>query len=75
MKESQTELEKILDSAPYDNIIAESIIITHSKLGRYDKIVCSISGGSDSDILLIDLLQKYKDSSKITYVFFVSTQT
>lgn len=69
MKESQTELEKILDSAPYDNIIAESIIITHSKLGRYDKIMCSISGGSDSDIL-IDLLQKYKDSSKITYVFF-----
>lgn len=64
------ELLEILQNAPKDSqMIADSIVITHAKLKRYDKILCSISGGSDSDIL-IDLCEKFDESSKITYVFF-----
>lgn len=69
MEPEKTELERLLDEAPRNNLIVDSIIITHSKLERYEKIMCSVSGGSDSDIL-IDLLQKYDTSDKITYVFF-----
>lgn len=63
------ELDEILERAPKNNVIADSIVITHAKLQRYNKILCAISGGSDSDIL-IDLCQKYDYSNKITYAFF-----
>lgn len=69
MEQEKTELEQLLDGAPRNNLIIDSIIITQNKLRRYDKIMCSISGGSDSDIL-IDLCQKFNDAYKITYVFF-----
>ena len=62
-------LNEILDLAPKNELIGDSIIITYSKLQRYKKILCSVSGGSDSDILL-DLCQKYDNADKITYVFF-----
>ncbi len=62
-------LDEILEQAPRNNLIGDSIIITHAKLQRYEKILCSVSGGSDSDIL-IDLCQKYDNANKITYVFF-----
>ena len=67
--EEKTELEILLDGAPRNNFIGDSLIITHSKFQRYNKILCSISGGSDSDILL-DLCQKYDEAEKITYAFF-----
>lgn len=62
-------LDEILEQSPEDNLIVDSIIITHAKLRQYEKILCSVSGGSDSDIL-IDLCQKYDYANKITYVFF-----
>ncbi len=63
------ELNEIIKDAPNDVTIVESIVITHSKLKKYEKILCSISGGSDSDVL-IDLCQKYEEAKKITYAFF-----
>ena len=63
-------LNEILDQAPEnETIILESIVLTHQKLLRYDNILCTISGGSDSDILL-DLCQKVKEKDNIKYVFF-----
>lgn len=62
-------LNAILKQAPKNNLITDSLIVTHAKLQRYEKILCSVSGGRDSDIL-IDLCQKYDDANKITYVFF-----
>lgn len=50
-------------------IIQESFVLTEAKLKRYNSIICSISGGSDSDVL-IDLCEKLKSKSKINYVFF-----
>ena len=63
-------LDEILKQAPKDNLIGDSIIITYAKLQRYEKILCSVSGGSDSDIL-VDLCQKYDNANKITYVFLI----
>ena len=63
------ELNEILQHAPKNDLIGNSFIITYSKLQKYEKVLCSVSGGSDSDIL-IDLCQKYDDAKKIVYVFF-----
>lgn len=63
-------LFEIIKNAPETSqLITDSIVITHSKLQQYNKILCSVSGGSDSDIL-IDLCQKFDDANKITYAFF-----
>lgn len=62
-------LDEILEQSPKNNLIGDSIIITYAKLQQYEKILCSVSGGSDSDIL-VDLCQKYDNANKITYVFF-----
>lgn len=64
------DLFEIIKNAPEGcQLITDSIVITHSKLKQYDKVLCSISGGSDSDIL-IDLCQKFDEANKITYAFF-----
>lgn len=63
------ELDELLNNAPRNELIGNSLIKTHAKLEMYDKILCSVSGGSDSDIL-IDLCEKYEFNNKITYVFF-----
>ena len=47
------ELFEVLQNAPEGSqLITDSIVITHAKLKKYEKILCSISGGSDSDILI-----------------------
>ena len=45
-------LDEILEQAPKNNLIGDSIIVTYAKLQQYQKILCSVSGGSDSDILI-----------------------
>lgn len=62
------DLYELLDSSP-DPIIADSFVITNSKIKQYGEIVCSISGGSDSDIML-DICTKLDPEKKITYVWF-----
>lgn len=63
-------LFEIIREAPENSqIITDSIVITHAKLQQYEKILCSVSGGSDSDIL-VDLCQKFDEANKITYAFF-----
>lgn len=62
-------LHEILGKCPDDEIIKKSITTTYQKMQDYDNIFCSISGGSDSD-LIIDLCQKFDDADKITYGFF-----
>lgn len=62
-------LQEVLENAPDDVVIMDSFVITDAKLKRYDKVLCSVSGGSDSDII-IDLCQKLNNNNNITYVFF-----
>ena len=51
--------------------IADAFVIMANKLNnpKYKNVVCSISGGSDSDIL-IDIVAKLDTHKKVRYVFF-----
>lgn len=65
------ELDLLLKNCPknqtiYNNLIKAWTIINNKK---YKKIVCAVSGGSDSDIL-IDICTKCDENSKIEYVWF-----
>lgn len=57
------------ETIPENLEIYESFLVANSKLSKYDadRIMCSISGGADSDIML-DLVSKLKDG--VRYVFF-----
>ena len=54
-----------------DIAIFDSIIVANKKINNscYGNIMCSVSGGSDSDII-VDICQKLDSENKITYVFF-----
>lgn len=56
---------------PMDLIIDKSFMVAARKINDpcYKKIMCSISGGSDSDIL-IDIVSQVDFSKKVIYVFF-----
>lgn len=45
------------------------LMVTNSKVEQYDNIVVSVSGGSDSDIM-IDMFTKCDPNKKVKYVFF-----
>ena len=66
------ELADILNSLPdfKDENIAKSYIKGYAIInGRYDNILCSVSGGSDSDIVL-DIVSKIDVNKKVRYVWF-----
>lgn len=48
---------EILDAAPDNQLIRNTMIKADKLLSNYKNPVCSISGGSDSDIML-DLLER-----------------
>lgn len=54
-----------------NEIISKSILTTYHKLNKsnYKKVLCSISGGSDSDIVL-DIVSKCDNKKIVDYVFF-----
>lgn len=53
---------------PKNKEIFDSFLVSDHKIKSYENIVCSISGGSDSDIMM-DLFCRI-DKSKIRFVFF-----
>ena len=61
--------EKVLNSAPENKLIRNTMKKADLLLNSYKNPVCSISGGSDSDVML-DLLERVRNGRKITYVFF-----
>lgn len=70
-KERVMKLDEILEHCPLNQTIVDNIIRAYSKINTplYKNIICSISGGSDSDIMLDILMQIDKDK-KIQYVWF-----
>ena len=52
-----------------DLYVVDAIYKANREIERHDNIVCSISGGSDSDIM-IDLLSELNANGKTTYVWF-----
>ena len=62
------ELKAYLDKC--DNLhVFDSFIVSKTKLERYEKPVVSVSGGSDSDIML-DVIAKLDTEKKVKYIFF-----
>lgn len=64
-------LDNLLKQCPKNKTIMDNLIRAWSKINssKYEKIVCSISGGSDSDIML-DICTKCDKDNKIEYVWF-----
>lgn len=64
-------LDNILADAPSNTNIQHALskCYEHITLNPDAKIMCSISGGSDSDIVL-DMVEKFNEHKNIDYVFF-----
>lgn len=64
-------LTRLLENCPKNQTIGDNLVRAWSKINssKYDKIVCSISGGSDSDVML-DICTKCDKDNKIEYVWF-----
>ena len=64
-------LDELLNDAPKNKTIVDNLIRAWSIINndKYEKIVCSVSGGSDSDIM-VDICVKVDTHRKIKYVCF-----
>lgn len=64
-------LDSLLENCPQNQIIGDNLVRAWAKINssKYEKIVCSISGGSDSDVML-DICTKCDKDNKIEYVWF-----
>lgn len=63
-------LDKIISNCPKNSTIGNNLIKAYAKINsEYNKIVCSVSGGADSDIML-DICTKCDVDKKIEYVWF-----
>lgn len=49
--------------------VLNSFVKAEGVIERHDKILCSVSGGADSDII-VDMLTKLDDTRKVVYVWF-----
>lgn len=61
----------MLDTCPSNQIIGDNLVRAWSKINspKYKKIVCSISGGSDSDVML-DIIWRCDKDNKVEYIWF-----
>ena len=62
---------ELLDKCPKNQTIGDNLIRAWSKINssKYEKIVCAISGGSDSDVML-DIVWQCDKDGKVEYVWF-----
>lgn len=65
------DIYEIFETCPKNKTIVDNFIRAYSIINndKYKNIVCSISGGSDSDIML-DICTKVDENKKINYVYF-----
>lgn len=61
----------LLQDCPKNQTIFDNLIRAWAKINspKYKKIVCTISGGSDSDVML-DIVWRCDKDNKVTYVWF-----
>lgn len=64
-------IEELLESCPKNQTIGDNLVRSWSKINssKYKNILCSISGGSDSDVML-DIVWRCDKDNKVTYVWF-----
>lgn len=58
-----------LMSITNNDVINKAFLIMNNRINNYYKIMCSISGGSDSDII-IDMIHNIKTCSDVHYIYF-----
>ena len=58
--------EAVLNAAPENELIRNTMKKADLLLNSYKNPVCSVSGGSDSDVML-DLLERVRGNRKVTY--------
>lgn len=65
------DIYEIFKTCPKNKTIVDNFIRAYSIINndKYKNIVCSISGGSDSDVML-DICTKVDENKKINYVYF-----
>lgn len=61
--------QEMMETAAGHHIVVDSIAKTAHVLAQYERVACSVSGGSDSDICL-DLCAKLDKNKTVKYVFF-----
>lgn len=66
-----SKLQKLLDEAPENTTIRESIVKTYTTINnpKYKRIGVSVSGGADSDVMM-DLIERCNNGKAITYFWF-----
>lgn len=71
MVKKASSLKEILETCPVNQTIGDNLVRAWSKINssKYEKIVCSISGGSDSDVML-DIIWRCDKDNKVEYVWF-----
>lgn len=71
MVKKANSLEELLNDCPRNQIIGDNLTRAWAKINSplYSKIICGISGGSDSDIML-DIVWKCDKDNKVEYVWF-----
>ena len=64
-------VEELLKTCPKNQIIGDNLVRAWSIINKdkYQKICCSISGGSDSDVML-DIIWRCDKDNKVEYVWF-----
>lgn len=70
LRKAQT-LDELLNTCPRNQIIGDNLVRAWSKINspKYKNIVCSISGGADSDVML-DIIWRCDKDNKVEYVWF-----
>lgn len=71
MVQKANTIEELLQDCPVNSVIGDNLIRAWSKINsdKYNTILCSISGGSDSDEML-DIIWRCDKDNKVTYVWF-----
>lgn len=64
-------IEELIKDCPQNQVILDNLIRSWAIINspKYKKILCSISGGSDSDIML-DIVWRCDKDNKVDYVWF-----
>lgn len=62
-------IEEILAEAPDNFVIQNALIKCYEEVTKHNKILCSVSGGADSDVML-DMLIRCGAKDKTDFVFF-----
>ena len=71
MVEKANNIGEVLDECPKNQVIGDNLVRAWSKINsnKYEKAICSVSGGSDSDVML-DICYRCDKDNKIEYVWF-----